>query len=168
MSTPDGTSCVCKDGTISKSSMPNLQCIECPSAVTCQNGSVVVASGYWQQSAESFNVYACPNSAACPGGGSSCNTGYSGVVCGVCSSGYSHVALSCEQCPQNNSVNVFLLFLTTTVIIVFCFFYIGRQLREDAHRTIVAMTAKQLIHYLQLVSVFGGTLTSRCGFFFFR
>jgi hypothetical protein len=73
----------------------------------------------------------------------------------VCDPGYGKVASKCSSCPKNTGVNVFLLFLTTAIIILLAFVYLARQLRVDAKKTVVAMICKQTIHYLQLVSVFG-------------
>ena len=85
--------------------------------------------------------------------------GYSGVLCSVCDTGYGTVAGECVQCPKNNAANIFLLFLTTIIIILLVGFYVKRQLKEDARNTVVASMAKQFIHYLQLISIFGGFIS---------
>jgi len=62
----------------------------------------------------------CPNKDSCIGGTSSdnsqsstCSTGYEGILCQDCSSGYGKSALfihECEDCSERNGIGVLLLF----------------------------------------------------------
>jgi hypothetical protein len=75
-------------------------------------------SGYWRSGSDSLAFYSCPNSDACPGGSETCATGYTGVLCGSCAPGYGTVLkYHCSACPNSNSANIALLFLTTFFII---------------------------------------------------
>ena len=65
----------------------------------------------------------CPRSDSCNGGiDSNCTSGYEGVLCGVCSKGYSRVFNRCVKCPQLYRVilefiGCFVLFVILCIIL---------------------------------------------------
>ena len=92
-------------------------CTECPEVgVQCLGigDQLLVKPGYWMESSNASVAYPCPWQSACPGdravpgtagpfADASCAAGYSGALCGRCTSGYYRGRRKCLACSEYDS-----------------------------------------------------------------
>ena len=114
----------------------NTKCHEgCPEgSVRCSGSTINVSSGWWRAGELSSTVFECPyGSNSCLGGektgDDSCEVGYEGPLCAVCSSGYyfQSVDSTCKECPNGPNVSLFSLIVIVVLgllIGLICMYFI--------------------------------------------
>ena len=119
---------LCED---SYSFTSNTLCNLCPKlAESCRGASIVLPVNYWRRSDNSVNIMQCPLDGACKGGtnvgNSSCNIGYSGLLCSVCDNRYYPSSGKCEPCPNKGldrnqliSLGVILIVMLLALLVLF-------------------------------------------------
>ncbi len=82
-------------------------CKDCDPNADCYGGTVVAPNKeYWRSTNISEEFYACLNPAACMGGSETeptgvCDTGYEGVLCAECKTGFTiNNKYECTACPD--------------------------------------------------------------------
>jgi len=80
--------------------------------------------------------YKCPREESCKGGlDSSCQSGYEGPLCEVCSSGYYKQLQACKHCPSKKwIVGQFCIIATIVVIIIIALSLIARRTKKGARK----------------------------------
>jgi hypothetical protein len=154
-SVQDCTSCV--DGFYGNLSITinNDSCQPCVigNGISCPEGSVlpVLAAGYFRNPNNVTFGYTCIPSAACAETKeqlvTACNEGYSGFVCGLCSSGYYRIDYFCKPC-LDQSLGGFLLF----VLVSICLLVVYKVLKEPDRLNIELRISLQAIQILGLYS----------------
>jgi hypothetical protein len=126
----DNNICInCPIGSYSLSDNSDLrisQCQSCPSnSETCYGSYINVKSGYWRISNISTTILPCVyGDIACQGGwnsgDASCNIGYEGPLCAVCSDGYYYSSMyqKCIECSGSNSINIFTVLIATIIVLI--------------------------------------------------
>lgn len=112
----------------------NLDCRKCETGMDCSNPAAVVASrGFWTLSPSSLQFYQCPVAGACLGGDrngsiAKCATGYIGLLCATCDTGYFQQYDSCIKCPKDVGMSAAMILAVSVAFIVAG--YILFKLRE--------------------------------------
>jgi hypothetical protein len=106
-------------------------CLPCPdNAKECYGKTIVVEEGYWRISSLDDNIMTCPLiSSSCKqgdySGQDSCNAGYEGPLCGVCSANYylDSFTHSCKSCSDSSItvVGAVLIALAGVAVIILFF-----------------------------------------------
>lgn len=120
----DGACLLCPEGKYSIRENRNnaiRTCDSCPSAAKHCIGSIITLHDkYWRLSNMTSTIHACPYPKGCKGGyaanEASCEVGYEGPLCAVCSNGFyfETSTSSCEKCPSGG-LNVFGIIIVAIV-----------------------------------------------------
>jgi predicted outer membrane repeat protein len=112
-------------------------CQSCPPhTISCEAAELVLEKGYWRISVDSDYIQACPfGESACLGGtavgDASCEVGYEGPLCAVCSSGYglhpsTKTCVPCSGASSGLNVSDMILFSVIAVLAIWIIFYFTR------------------------------------------
>ena len=137
---------------------PDTSCKACPSGGSCIGGDMIIPlPGYWRSTNLSEIVYSCSVSAACLGGNSTdingqCASGYQGLICQACDSGYTLATNGkCSMCP-NQATNIVILLLLTTVITAVAVILVKATIKSAfSPKSLYSIYIKIFTNYLQLV-----------------
>ncbi len=157
---------LCEAGTylLSAPSSPTI-CSSCPANAVCLGGNEIgPAAGYWRETAESLNFFACFNPPACLGtlAGASfspsglCHSNYLGVLCAQCQPNFSRNSLfECEQCPEAWKNVVLILFLTLLLSGVIVIMVRVTLTSSTAPKSLLSVFLKIMLSHLQMLSLVG-------------
>jgi len=117
------------------------ECEDAPanSDTTLTYGNLIYANpGYWRVSNLSDSLIECPfGDTACLGGydsgTDSCQTGYEGPMCGVCSDNYFYDGTNeiCDSCEGQDMALFVVCVIPMVAILIFIVFYLARKLRPE-------------------------------------
>ena len=100
-----------------------ISCRPCPpNSMGCTSKYVYLYPGTWRWNEGSTTILACPYPRGCIGlnytGIASCDTGYSGVMCGICNWGYfpSSDGVSCAICTGQSLITPQLMIVLAVII----------------------------------------------------
>ena len=142
----------------------NLQasenCLDCPTGASCPGGAkIIVKNGYWRSSLKSDVIYACDVFEACLKGTETnelgnCSTGYSGVLCKSCETGYLKTASGvCGKCP-NKKTTIISIILLCMGILTISFLLVKTTLTSAfSPKALHSIYIKIFTNYLQLVFI---------------
>ena len=184
---------ICPDGSYALDIIPTkfTTCSKCPADAKCVNGEIVINEGFWRNSAYSITPQRCPLQTSCQGGriqlsansstntsetfsrklaavssvetDSQCYEGYTGVLCGTCTSGYYMSGQTCKPCSSDQKSSLLALIVVPIVLLfalaVTVFF--GPKLAKYLNIEIpkyLAATIKIVISFYQIVSLLPYTL----------
>ena len=91
--------------------------------------------------------YKCQREESCKGGlDSSCDTGYEGPLCAVCSSGYYKQLQTCTRCPSKSWLvgQLSIIAATVVIIVVTLVWMKKRQNKRGEHRPLIGMFLSKL------------------------
>lgn len=110
-----------------------MKCADIEGAYCAETGRTIwnleSQAGYWRvSSAESLSFLPCPfGSTACPSSrNGSCNEGYTGVLCAVCSPGYQLYQHKCSACSPSSKL-LLPVIIVSGVIFVLLSIFIARK-----------------------------------------
>ena len=181
----------CPDGFYSFDTHPTLttSCSKCPSGATCIGGILHINEGFWRNSPLSITAQRCPLKGACRGGtidmtkssnqsttsltvtGLSstvtdlqCYEGYTGILCGTCSTGYYMSDQSCRLCKNDKIDSVLPLIIVPILLLIIVF--IGIFFAKRASSTLfhfelpdyLSATLKILLTTYQIIGLLPYTL----------
>ena len=121
-----------------------ITCTKCPVlAESCRGSKIFLKPGTFRWSSFSSTIYTCELKGGCKGGNTtgllSCEVGYEGALCSVCSQGYFKKFDRCDPCDgrQNTSSSnlTFYLFLVAIFILIITFIireFIFKKNKEDS------------------------------------
>jgi predicted outer membrane repeat protein len=141
---------VCKDRTFN---FDGVKCKACPEGGDCRGGTSLDSLQGWWRSADSAEVlFTCPIRESCVAGNgtgaASCELGYEGPVCALCSPGYRHWGGKCSPCGSNASLAVPALGIIAFVAFLV---YIFRKPLKTAVGTVIFSTVLFVAQILGLL-----------------
>jgi predicted outer membrane repeat protein len=132
------------------------RCDLCPEHAKCGGGShVAPVAGYWHSTAQSVQLHACPNAAACEAGGT-CAEGYAGPVCGSCTEGYGlREPFQCSQCHgAGRSVGLYLAgWVVMVSLVVYTWHNTARDNQQATRGVRPSDILKVLIPFCQYLAI---------------
>ena len=117
-------------------------CVTCPDGAECpeEDGgggakNVVVDTGYWRTSYDSFEVLECPRTLSCLGGNGtddSCSEGSDGVLCATCAPGwFNGISGECQECTGSEPAQVYGVIGAVSLVLLFLIYYIYKKTYRD-------------------------------------
>jgi predicted outer membrane repeat protein len=153
-----GVNCVkCAEGFYNLEA--STECLKCPTGAVCWgNSTMSPKKGYWRANNSTDKFFQCPYDLGCLGGEDDlsytglCESGYGGVMCQVCSSGYSKTnGEQCAKCPDEASNYVVLacIGVFSLTVAVFLVFMTIKSVYKP--KSLLSIYLKILLNYVQLV-----------------
>lgn len=140
--TPSKSTCsLCTNGYSLASNEDNtvITCQECPLlAEVCMGSTIILHEGTFRWGSLANTIYSCMLSGGCKGGNetgaSSCNDGYEGAMCSVCSPGFFKNKNACQFCDGHEDYSfsrvTFYFFILGIVLIIIIVFFRERILEK--------------------------------------
>ena len=161
--TSDGQCIECSPGfyLIQPPSSPT-SCLTCPSNAHCFGGNKVSPKpGYWRSSESSLQFLRCYTPSACTGSSQGdfnpqghCYSGYQGILCAQCETGYSRNSnFQCAACPEmwkNALLLLGILLLSTAFLVIFIRVTLASTLAKKSN---ISVYLKILTNHLQLIVI---------------
>jgi len=159
--------CRCRAGRF-RAAPDDISCTLCGIGMTCDEGVVAVAPGYWRHAEANLFVAECPSgNTGCAGGAgagdSLCARGYEGPLCSVCARGYGKINDICVKCEDHDaSIGIMVAVLVVWIVVLFVVIRSTTKPGEDNAEvsTVVkiAVNYLQVLHAVWLLSDSWGTL----------
>jgi len=143
-------------------------CHPCPVHATCRANSIIPEKGYWHSNMASIQMHPCPLKEACkqpvsPSPESACLEGFTGNLCGVCSTGNSSqpygmtTPLMCRPCrrPQVQFGVYAMVSFVTVCLIAFTVHATWRDNCLGGTHVRPSDMIKVLVHFLQYLVILG-------------
>ena len=152
----NGACIQCPNGTYSLSEHTEdeliTSCLTCPSHANCYSDAIILDPGYWRLSQDVVEIFSCPLDGSCAGGedagSDTCNSGYTGIMCGVCDKDFYYPSLKavCQACSNGDmQVGLVIVVVIVSLIVIGLFIYCfgGRICQEFDSQTGMAFITKR-------------------------